>query len=112
MARLYGFMTGVNSGEFARRIEEPTSEAIDWTSVTGGEKGPWPPDVWIEGNNHQGAMRVTYKGDMTELPYSKYTEGGGFDMEGLISDVGDILQLARNADPNWNQTQARMPGKV
>ncbi|THV30040.1 hypothetical protein [Glycomyces paridis] len=69
--RLSGIMTGFDWFGFREDIQAGTGSWINWSNT--GEPGePWPPDVWIEGNNGHGAMRVNYKGDRRFFDYEDF----------------------------------------
>ncbi|WP_100447026.1 hypothetical protein [Glycomyces xiaoerkulensis] len=97
--KMYGLMTGLNWYLFMDRVEQATGDAVDWTTVKGNTGDPWPPDLWIEGNNGRGSMRLNYKGHRTEFTYSDYISGEEFDSEQFMSDVGDWLDRQMRDDP-------------
>ncbi|GAB3236403.1 hypothetical protein GCM10027447_34720 [Glycomyces halotolerans] len=98
---LYGFMTGLNAFAFMGKVEDATAGRIDWNTVTGGLEDPWPPDVWIEGNNGRDAMRVTYKGRLTEFAYTEYTtDNHELRSDDLAAAVIAHLERCIGEDPN------------
>ncbi|MCC3765195.1 hypothetical protein K3N28_19235 [Glycomyces sp. TRM65418] len=98
---LIGVITGCNYFSFLSHVENTTADRIDWNTFVGNVDDPYPPDVWIEGNNGRDAMRVNYKGKRTEFAYTDYTnDNNEIDTMALAVDVVAHLERSIAADPN------------
>jgi hypothetical protein len=98
---LLGIITGCNFFSFLNKVESETADRIDWNTFQGRVEDPYPPDVWIEGNNGHQAMRINYKGTRTEFEYADFiNDQGECDTIRLATAV--VLHLERSIaeDPN------------
>jgi len=98
---LLGIITGCNFFSFLNKVESETADRIDWTTFQGRVEDPYPPDVWIEGNNGHQAMRVNYKGTRTEFEYADFTnDQGEYDTIALATAVVAHLERSIAGDPD------------
>jgi hypothetical protein len=99
---LLGIITGCNFFSFLSKVESETADRIDWNTFQGRVEDPYPPDVWIEGNNGYYAMRVNYKGTRTEFVYvDDFTnDQGEYDTIALATAVIAHLERSIAADPD------------
>jgi hypothetical protein len=98
---LLGIITGCNFFSFLNKVESETADRIDWNTFQGRVEDPYPPDVWVEGNNGHDAMRVNYKGTRTEFAYADFTNDHN-EIETIRLGMAVVQHLERSmaADPD------------
>ena len=106
---LLGVITGCNYFSFLSKVETSTADRIDWNTFQGRVEDPYPPDVWIEGNNGHDAMRVNYKGTRHEFAYATFTnDRSEVDTIELAAAVIAHIEQSIAADPD-PRSQAKTP---
>lgn len=106
---LLGVITGCNFFAFLSKVESETADRIDWTTFAGRVEDPWPPDVWVEGNNGRDAMRVNYKGKRTEFAYADFTnDRSEIDTMALAAAVIAHIERSISEDPD-PRSEAQTP---
>lgn len=105
---LLGVITGCNFFSFLSKVESETADRIDWTTFQGRVDDPYPPDMWVEGNNGHDTMRVNYKGTRSEFAYVNFTNDREIDAISLAAAVIDHIERSIAGDPD-PRSVARTP---